>query len=249
MAQYDAALERCMAEGVDAIVLLGDIAHIGDDACLEAAIARAAAMGKPVWVTPGNHDCTVRADAVASAVGKHVHNRVTLLDTVGEGNAVLASWRVAGLPIASDDGGNSARALEKPAVDAWLDGPVLFLTHFPVVSLAERCAAAGLKYAGDLSNFADTTRLLHERTAPTLVLHGHLHVRDELARGSMLQLSFSALIEPPHEMAILDLVGDARELTVHRRNISIASYSAEQLPVLTRDETRRQLRDKVWREL
>jgi hypothetical protein len=106
-----------------------------------------------------------------------------------------------------------------------------------------------LKYAGDLINFSDTTTLLHQCIAPTLVLHGHLHVRDELAQGSMLQLSFSALIEPPHEMAILELVGNARELTVHRRNISIASYSTAQLPVLTKDETRWQLRDKVWREL
>jgi predicted phosphodiesterase len=249
MAQYDAALERCKVEAVDAVVILGDIAHIGDYACLEAAIERAAAMGKPVWVVPGNHDCTVRADAVASAVSRHGHSRVTLLDTVGERNGVLASWRVAGLPIASDNGGNSMRALEQLALEVWLDDPVLFLTHFPMLSLVEHCATAGLKYAGDLSDFSEMTTLLHQRIAPTLVLHGHLHVRDELAQGSMLQLSFAALIEPPHEMAILELVGDAGELTIHRRNISIASYSAEQLPVLARDETRWQLRDKVWREL
>lgn len=246
MAQYDAALERCAAEDVDTVVILGDIAHIGDEACLEAATERAAATGKPVWMVPGNHDCTVRADAVASAVSKHGQGRVTLPDTAGERNVVLASWRVAGLPVASDNGGNSARALERPAVDAWRDEPVLFLTHFPMLSLAEHCATAGLKYAGDLGNYSDTTTSLHQRIAPTLVLHGHLHVRDELAQGSMLQLSFAALIEPPHEMAILELAGGARELTVHRRNISVASYTAEQLPVLTGDETRWQLRDGVW---
>ena len=246
MAQYDTALARCMEEGVDAIVILGDIAHVGDNACLEAGIARAAATGKPVWVVPGNHDCTVRADAVASAVSKHGYSRVTLPDPAGERNAVLTSWRVAGLPIASDDGGNSARALEPPDLDLWLDSPVLFLTHFPMLSLVEHCAEAGLKYAGNLGNFSEITPALHQRIAPTLVLHGHLHVRDELAQGSMLQLSFSALIEPPHEIAILELLGDAGELTIHRRNISIASHSVERLPVLTLDETHWQLRDGLW---
>lgn len=247
MAQYDAALERCLAEGVDAIAILGDIAHIGDGASLDVALERAATTGKPVWVTPGNHDCTVRADAIALAVGKRARSRVTLLDAVGERDAALAGWRLAGLPVASDDGGDSARSLEQPALDAWQDDPVIFLTHFPMLSLAEQCAAAGLKYAGDLRNYADTTAHLQQRSAPTLVLHGHLHVRDELARDSLLQLSFAALIEPPHEMAILELDGDSRELALHRRNVSIASHAAARLPVLAQDETRWQLRDGAWR--
>jgi len=246
LAQYDAALARCLNENVDAIIILGDIAHVGDDTSLEAAIERAATMGKPVWVVPGNHDCIVRADAIASAVSKHAPSHITLIDTVGERNAVLAGWRVAGLPIAGDEGGNSAHALEQPVLEVWLDDPVLFLTHFPMLSLVERCATAGLKYAGNLRNFAETTTALHQRSAPTLVLHGHLHVRDELAQGSLLQLSFSALIEPPHEMAILELTGDSRELTLHRRNISIASHSAALLPVLTQDETRWQWRNGLW---
>ena len=246
LAQYDAALARCIAEGVDAILILGDIAHIGDSASLDTAIERAARTGKPFWVVPGNHDCTVRADAVASAIDQHPSGDIALLDSIGNPQAMLAQWRVAGQAVASDDGGNSAYAVGQPALDAWWDEPVLLLSHFPMLSLAAHCATAQVKYAGDLGNLAETTAALHQRNVPTLVVHGHLHVRHELAQGSLLQLSFAALIEPPHEIAILELTGDAHTLTIHRRNISIADYTAEQLPVMSGSETHWQLREGVW---
>ena len=77
------------------------------------------------------------------------------------------------------------------------------VSHFPVLSREARLRERGLKYAGDLTNVG----ALHRRVAgrqPVVVLSGHIHARETHAEGNVLQLSAGALIEPPHEIAIVD---------------------------------------------
>lgn len=248
VAQLEAGLQRCVQENVDVIVLLGDLAHIGDDASLHKALSLAAQTGKPVWVVPGNHDCTVRPEALAQAANQIGNDALKVLTASGFRPDPDIGLRVAGLSLASNTKGDSAYATERLAQHAWLSERVLLLVHHPMLSLAERCAANGLKYAGNLDNFADIAPALNTRFGPTIVMHGHLHIRDELAQGNVLQLSFAALIEPPHEIGIveIDIDNATRTVRVHRRNINVADHTAERLPILSPNETTWLLRDGLW---
>ncbi len=250
VAQLEAGLQRCVQENVDVIVLLGDLAHIGDDASLHKALSLAAQTGKPVWVVPGNHDCTIRPNALAQAADAIGNDSLKVLSASGFRPQPDIGLRVAGISLASNTKGDSAYATERLAQHAWLSERVLLLVHHPMLSLAERCAANNLKYAGDLDNFTEMAPAptLTSRFGPTIVMHGHLHIRDEMAQGNVLQLSFAALIEPPHEIGIVDIDIDnaARTVHVHRRNISVATHTAERLPTLSSDETTWILRDGLW---
>lgn len=246
LSQYEAALSRCVAENVDVITILGDIAHIGDDASLALAISKATAVGKPVWVVPGNHDATVRADAYANAIAQHGYPHTLVPQAAGTLCAGFETLRVVGLPVTSDNGGDTARALSSLPTELWQDDIVLLLTHCPIISLKARCLANGLKYSGDLDNYNSVAPQVQQRDAPTLVLHGHLHVRDEIVQDSLLQLSFAALIEPPHEIGILDIDSDTHGLRLQRRNIGVADFEATHLPVLSPAETTWLCRGGVW---
>ena len=236
-----------MQEQVDTIVILGDVAMIGDAASLHLGMALAAQTGKPIWVVPGNHDCTESPYALAEAVAVQSNPALILLNGPGFRPDPERRLRVAGLGLASDNGGNSARATETIGQHAWLADGVLFMVHHPMLSLAERCAAQGLKYAGNLDNFDTIAPAITNRFAPTLVMHGHLHVRDELAVGNVLQLSFAALIEPPHEIGIVDIdIQNMRDISVRRRNIAVAPSDVTRLPILSAEETHWQLQGGVW---
>src|SRR4051812_48122194 len=50
-----AGIRRFVEEEVDAVFLLGDLAHLGDETSTEIAMTIAASAGRPVWVVPGNH--------------------------------------------------------------------------------------------------------------------------------------------------------------------------------------------------
>jgi hypothetical protein len=96
--------------------------------------------------------------------------------------------RIAGISVGSDDGGFRAHASERIDPAAWNGDVALLLTHFPVHSTAQRVTTAGLKYAGDLVNIDEVAGPLVARTAPTIVVHGHLHVRDAFWDGMLLQM-------------------------------------------------------------
>lgn len=53
-----AALALLGSAGVDAVAVLGDLAHLGDDVSLDAGTRLLEAAGLPVFVVPGNHDCS-----------------------------------------------------------------------------------------------------------------------------------------------------------------------------------------------
>ena len=73
-----------------------------------------------------------------------------------------------------------------------------------MLSRQRRLSERGLKYAGDLTNRGALARGI-SRNGPVVVLSGHIHARERLADGTVLQLSAGALIEPPHEIAIIDV--------------------------------------------
>ena len=241
-AQLESAIDVCMRERVAGIAMLGDLSHIGDAPSLTIGVQLLAQSGLPVWISPGNHDCVPRADEMAEAVAAHGAGRVTFLGT----HATHASdLRIAGLPL-RDEGKQQPNG-SAPDVTAWGGDLVVWAIHHPAVSLAERTRAVGLKFPGDLGNYEAVVAPVHARTAPTLAIHGHAHVRDELVQGALLQFSFAALIEPPHEVGILEIDRTASGWSVRRSHIAAASHSAERVPVLSPDSTHWVFAGGAWK--
>lgn len=182
--------------------MLGDLTHHGDDPSLREAIAILAVANIPVWILPGNHDLTpdrANLDEVITAAGRGT------VTTIGGGLVLLdGAWSVARLPIEQVRDGSGFMASPLPDAQSWGEGPVLVLSHFPVLSLQQQCAGAGLKYAGDLANAGEVADSLVKRAAPTFVINGHLHVRHATAQGSLLQAACSAQIESLFEATVVD---------------------------------------------
>jgi predicted phosphodiesterase len=219
-ARIDAACAVFAAAAVDAVVACGDVTHDGDEASARAAFERlSAGLDVPLLVVAGNHDCLEREDQLERCLAGGA-------DMLSPSGVELAGVRVAGVPIERDGEGLmrwSGAGRERAAV---------VVSHFPVISRAERLAELGLKYAGDLTNRA----ALRERLGgdgPILVLSGHIHVREAHAHENVLQLSAGALVEAPYEVAIVEVDGAAAE--VRRRAHVLGPPPAGADPVLARE--------------
>jgi predicted phosphodiesterase len=203
----DRALRLFESEAADRLLLLGDLAHDGDLPSLRRGL-RPGAFAAAQLAVGGNHDGGRPTRALSRA---------------GAESLKLPGWRavshgpvrVAGLRVAHRArlGWASARP---PALATWGDAPVLLGSHFPVLSRKRPLAARGLPYAGDLIDRPALAQTLLGRPAPTVVACGHLHVRDSAASGSVLQLGFGAMIEPPFEATLLELVVNGGSVEVTR---------------------------------
>jgi predicted phosphodiesterase len=215
LGRIDTALAAFERERVDAVVVCGDVAHDGDEPSARAALDRLSARsGRPPLVVAGNHDCLERDDQLERC-------GAAMLTAAG---VDVAGVRIAGVPVERDEEGllgwTGAR-----------DGrPDVVVSHFPVLSRAERLAERGLAYSGDLTNRAELELEL-AGAAPVIVLSGHIHARDACARGNLLQLSAGALVEAPYEVAIVD-VDVANAVRVRRRVQVLGPPPAGPDPVL-----------------
>jgi 3',5'-cyclic AMP phosphodiesterase CpdA len=179
----EAVVERFGEEGVDGVVVLGDLSHHGDDATLDRALGLLGRLDCELWAAPGNHDVGLSADALGRA-----------LERTGRrsGGAALSV-----LEIESEDWIMSCRARSAPPESA------VIASHYPLV------ARNGDPVSPEhLVDGRELLAALHARTSPTVVLSGHLHTRDAYADGPVLQLLFPALIESPAECSILELEND-----------------------------------------
>lgn len=206
----------------DGVVLLGDLTQDGTDAQLDLLAGELPALGRPVWAVPGNHDLGEVADPL-----RRLDGAVTVPDPVGSGwrGLHVATGRLARVPGgAGQTGWGEYREGAAPEVGGWpADRPVFWLTHFPVIGLRAEVTAGGLPYAGDLTDREGVLAALARHPGPVVVLAGHLHLRATAVRGSVLQLSHPALIEPPHQVTLLEvdpgLAGDG--IRVARRCLGL----------------------------
>jgi predicted phosphodiesterase len=189
------ALSYCGESGVDAIVLLGDLAHDGDEESLDAVRSTCAEhWAGPTFFVAGNHD---------------------LVDELPDVGEIRLDFPVTKLP-----GG------ELPP-----HGPLLLLSHDPVLSQEELFAARGFKYAGRLDGADGVAAQLQDRVAPTVVFCGHVHARASCADGDVLQLAFGALIEPPFECAIVEIEPAPERLSIRRRSCRLGAQGEGSEPV------------------
>ncbi len=151
---------------------------------------------------------------------------------------------IAGLPI--DRVTAAAWHVAPPAIDAWQARPTLLLSHFPPISNEQSIRAAGLRYAGSFAGYHAIGEQLQARRSPTIVVHGHLHVRDAVVAGPVLQIGCAALIEPPHECATLTVAEEQGELTVEINHHAVAPSPSVHLPVLAHASARWAFRAGKW---
>lgn len=236
-----AAVAHCAAARVDAVFFLGDLSHRGDADSTARALEIVAGAGCPVWVVAGNHDLIGGVELLAALAGKSI--------TVAPWATSRQAWGLlTGVTILPNPAGVGIWAEFNEREGTVPGGLALVLSHYPLVSLRERLLAAGLADAGDLVNVTDTTRALAYQRQPMLILHGHLHVRAAMTAGAVLQLGCAALIEPPHEVAIVELGGEPEAPVVRRRCASVAPFAVARLPVLTAADER-WIFENGWRQL
>jgi hypothetical protein len=182
-----------------------------------------------VLFVPGNHDVTVQSDALAQALVHRDAPHLRLASITGDR---IAGMRVAGLSVLRGTTWFDANSDLVPSPASWGDSPVVWLSHFPILSLAMVAERAGLRYPGDLGNLDAVAAPLVGRTVPTVVLHGHAHLRVVRAARSLLQIGCAALIEPPFEITLVDIVATAAAIKVDITCQSVASTEDFALPVL-----------------
>lgn len=209
-ALLDAAVGRLVEQGVDALLHCGDLTHLADDDSLHTALRTLAAAGVPTYLVAGNHD--TGPDRLATAAERHR----SALHAVGPAGVVLADGtRLAGAHVLP---GHPLRTSAAPDVESWGEDLVVWCCHHPVLGLSDRLAAAGVRDAGTTTDRERIAGLLLQRPAPTLVLHGHLHVRALTLAGPVAQWSQPAVIEAPHAATVVEIAEDQASHAVHIRS-------------------------------
>jgi hypothetical protein len=236
--RLDLALTHPLLDGVDAVVMLGDLAHFGDRTSVRYVVDAAANDHRPGIVLSGNHDVLTpgvrHEDEVRARGAVHV---LSPLASSGDAPAVKA-FVAAGAGLAVHEvmqmtdrgpqpfdvtGSRLAEIDPSASFDVWL-------THFPLLSFEQRCRDARLLYSAHLSQLAPAPPVLPGDTGAVVVLSGHLHLRAATTEANVLQLSFAALVEPPYEVAAVEL--DIERASVAYRCASVIPSDADRIPVL-----------------
>jgi predicted phosphodiesterase len=227
-------IERALAwfeqEAVDALVLCGDLTHTSGEIAMTALLAEWAALELPVIAVSGNHDVAHREDLLVQGIERVAGDRIHRGDPSGE---LLSDIRIAGVQVTPTSGYDFSRLQSMPAVQDWGDEPVILVSHLPMLSRAAEVAARGMPHPGDLLDREQAATLLADRSAPTIVLCGHIHVRDAHFEGPVLQLVQAAMIEAPFEAAVLDVRTDVDGgVLAARRTLRTGEKRVEHEPTL-----------------
>lgn len=246
MVAYRLALQRCVREGADGIVLLGDISNSGDTESLEAGVRLAAETGLTVWAVSGNHDCFLRTDAFFEVVRQVRADNVRLARPSGEMVGGRGP-RVAGISVTSGEWGYAAGPNGRPDVLRWGSEPVVWLTHYPIISFAEKVWEVGLVYGDELEDLEEVARPLLERSAPTIAVSGHEHLRDASVVRGVLQVACAALVEPPFEVTFLDFELEGETIAVRRETVPLVSSPLIYLPAFSPPQQEWVFEAGTWR--
>jgi Icc-related predicted phosphoesterase len=210
------------------VVVTGDISHHGDVETLTKVIDLLDQSRTDTIVVPGNHDLLTSANALQQAVKLVQPRRVQIGDPRWLSLESSVEGAGAGLRF-EGEGFRMQGPIGKPLAGTRL---AIWLTHFPVRSRIKRFGQIGLAYAGDAHGIEAVWTRLHQLDAPTLILSGHLHASDSLYDDRTLELSVAASVEPPFEVAMIDINDDVDDVAVRVERVSLDPSSVERLPVL-----------------
>ena len=245
MVAYRLALRRCVQEDVDGVVLLGDLSNSGDDESLESGVRLAAETGRPLWVVSGNHDLFDRVEALDEMAQRVGADNVRLVTP--EGDVVGRDLQIAGFSVTTGNWGYIPRSGDKLDTSKWEEVPMVWISHYPIISFAEKVSEMGLMYGDDLEDLEEVARPLLERSAPTVVLSGHIHVRDTRVVEKVLQVSCAALVEPPFEITLLDLELEGGRITIRMESVPLVSSFPVRVPALSPSRQEWFFESGVWR--
>lgn len=240
----DKAVSALRELSLDALVLLGDLSNYADDASLGHVARTVAAPEMPVYVVPGNHDIDGHPDAVERFSRQLRHPGIVVAPALVETESELPVMLVG---LRRDARSNDLSSVSPGSMtDVKAHSTVVF-SHFPLLPLSGQLESAGLRHAGDLSNRENLLQEVDQIPGPVIAVHGHLHVRASQAAGKLLQLSCAALVEPPHEVTIIELSGFGDgAFSVKRTAVNIEPHSVETLPVLSPPDEEWRFMDGRW---
>jgi predicted phosphodiesterase len=234
------ALEHDLLGDAEAVFILGDLAHFGDRASIRHVVEAVDDTGRPAMLLQGNHDVLVAGVRLEDEVGRSKF--VSCPFRSDNPDAPLEPFRDAGLALEVHEVRAELTAKEarwpfhverRRMVDAPDGRPVVVATHFPVLSLRRPALEAGLLYSGHLSDLADSHALALPQDRPAIVLSGHLHLRGVTSDQAVLQIAFAALIEAPHDVAVVQISEAANgDIVVEYECASIAHDDVERVPVV-----------------
>ena len=182
-ARCAATVEALVAHGCELLVIAGDLTHDGDEASCEAAL-----------------DCILRAAPVPVAVVEGTHDVLLDRTLVPRRADVREGWRRAQALAARE------LVALRPVGGSAADGvATVVVSHFPLVAHAARLAGAGLPFPGELADRGALLERLVATRSPTIVLSGHVHVRDTVCHDNVLQICVPALVERPYEAAVVEV--------------------------------------------
>jgi predicted phosphodiesterase len=239
------ALAWFAEEAIDALLLCGDLTHTGELAAMSSVLGECCAgLQAPVIAVSGNHDVSQNEDLLARGIERSADSRLLAADPCGE---MISGVRVAGLQLIPTCGYDRSRLRDLPALEEWGEEPVVLLSHLPLLSRAEAVAGLGMPYPGDLVDREQAAALLQTRSAATIVVSGHAHVRDVDSEGPVLQLLQAAMIEPPFEATVIDVGADVDgSVLVIRRTHRTSDRRAMNEPTLTEPVGAWRFADGVW---
>jgi predicted phosphodiesterase len=237
--RIDAAFEWFSEAQLDLILLLGDIVQSENPSDLVHMFSRlAGAEVAPLATVGGNHDLRLGEEFAERA-------RDYGIRLLHEDPLELAEVAVVG--VAVERGPAPPQYLGRPGGGGDEADLVVVASHFPVLSEATRLAGAGLPYPGDLVNRAELEGRLRSDARPTLVLSGHIHARCSTHDGPLLQFTVGALIEPPFDATIVEIVEiDATTLSARRTSRRLGEIAVTD-PVFAGDEEQWQRNDGCWK--
>ena len=196
-AMADEALAWFRDAEADLIIVLGDLVQFPQPRDLEHVFARlAAGASAPLTVVNGNHDLRL-GEEFAACARRH---GISLLCEEPRADGGVA---IRGVEVGPGVKPPQYRGRAEPWRGEAAVGVVA--SHFPLLSEAERVAAAGLPYAGNLVNRGELESRLAAEPLPTLVLSGHIHARCTASAAALLQFTVGALIEPPFDATIVEV--------------------------------------------
>jgi predicted MPP superfamily phosphohydrolase len=237
--RLDVALADPLMADVDVFVLLGDLAHFGDRESIRRCIdgVAKARHGRPAILLSGNHDVLEPRVRLEEEIAELGDPDVVSPLAWPAGSQATEVFHAAGLGLHVHEVlALSERSVEpfdvaSRTVSAEAPAGHVVLTHFPVLSFEQRARDAQLLYSAHLSQLAPPVDPL-PADGPAVVLSGHLHLRGVTHRGDVLQLAFAALVEPPYELARVEIESGGDGLEVGYRCASARPPDAEKLPIL-----------------
>jgi predicted phosphodiesterase len=203
------------------VLLAGDLAEDGDVPQLRRAL-RLSRSAAPVFVVGGNHDGVgqlpraLRAEPGAARM-------------IGARGRMIGGVRLAGLPVTRRSPGRWG-STRRPAVADWDRALTVLASHFPVLARERAVHEAGLRHPAGLLDRERVEAVLRRRRHPTVVVTGHMHVRDSAAAGSILQATCGALVEPPFDATLLTVAMNGASVTVERSAHELGSARERRNP-------------------